>query len=74
MCHPPLGVGQVASAGCSVPGAVRVSGEAALGAGLPVHAAAVEGDLGDAGGGAHVQLLLQGETEAGESFETGGAS
>ena len=54
----PLGVGQVARAGGAVPGAVGVSGQAALGARLPVHTAAVEGHLGDARVRAHVQLLL----------------
>lgn len=56
--HTPLGIWKVAGAGRSIPGAVRVSGKAALSTGLPVHAAAVEGDLGDAGVRAHVQLLL----------------
>lgn len=60
LCHTPFGVWEVAGAGRSIPGAVRVSGKAALSTGLSVHAAAVEGDLRDAGVWAHIQLLLWG--------------
>lgn len=43
-----LGIWQVASTGCSIPGAVWVSCQAALSTGLPIHTAAVQGDLGNA--------------------------
>ena len=58
--HKPLGVWQVASTWCSVPGTVRVPGKAALGTGLPIHTAAVEGDLGNTRVWSQVQLLLWG--------------
>lgn len=67
--HTPFGVWKVAGAGRSIPGAVGVSGKAALSAGLPVHAAAVEGHLGDAGVGAHIQLLLWGQGEVGQMWD-----
>lgn len=55
----PLGSGKVSGTLGAVPGAVRVPGQAALGAGFPVHLAAVQGHLGDAQGRAQVQLLLK---------------
>lgn len=55
----PLGGGKVSGTLGAVPGAVRVPGQAALGAGLPVHLAAVQGHLRDAQSRAQVQLLLQ---------------
>lgn len=58
LCHRPLGVGEVASTGCSIPGAIRVSGQAALSAGFPINTAAVEWNLGNARVRAHIQLLL----------------
>lgn len=58
LCHRPLGVWQVASTGCSIPGTVRVSGQAALSTGLPIHTAAVKGNLGNACVWAQIQLLL----------------
>lgn len=55
----PLGGGKVSGTLGAVPGAVRVPGQAALGAGFPVHLAAVQGHLRDAQSRAQVQLLLQ---------------
>lgn len=53
-------VGRIeARAAQAVPGAVGVSGEAAVGAGRAVSVATVQGDLRDPKLGADVQLLLQ---------------
>lgn len=57
-CSPLLG-GGVAGAGLAVPGAVGVSGQAAVGAGLAVDVAAVQRQLGQSHRRRHVQLLLQ---------------
>lgn len=54
----PLCVWQVASTGSSIPGTVRVSGQATLSAGLPVYTAAVKWNLGKACVRADIQLLL----------------
>lgn len=56
--HRPLGVWQVASAGCSIPGTVWVSGKAAFSTGLPIHTTTVKGDLGNACVWSQIQLLL----------------
>lgn len=53
-----LAVGYVACAQRAVPGAVRVSGQAALGAGFAVSLTAVQLHLGHTCRGAHVQGLL----------------
>lgn len=58
MSHRPLGVWQVASAGCSIPGTVRVSGKAAFSTGLPINTATVKGNLGNACVWSQIQLLL----------------
>lgn len=58
MSHRPLGVWQVASAGCSIPGTVRVSSKAAFSTGLPIHTATVKGNLGNACVWSQIQLLL----------------
>lgn len=58
LCKPFAG-GIEAGTAESVPGAVRVSGQAAVGAGRAVRVAAVQGHLGDPELGAGVQLLLQ---------------
>lgn len=55
---PPLGGWKVSGALCAVPGAVRVSGQAALGAGFTVHLTTVQRHLGDTQSRAKVQLLL----------------
>lgn len=52
--------GHVGAAGVSVPGAVGVPGQAALGAHLAVQLALVQAQLGDALPGAHKQPLLEG--------------
>lgn len=53
-------VRQVARAHRSVPGAVRVPGQAALGAGVPVRLAAMQLHQSHAGGRTHIQGLLVG--------------
>lgn len=63
MCLSPTGLlplcsGKVARAGGAVPGAVGVSGEAALGTGFPVNGTPVQGELCDPCGGAGIELLL----------------
>lgn len=55
----PLAVGIKAGAAESIPGTVRVSGEAAVGAGRAVGVAAVQRDLRDPVLRADIQLLLQ---------------
>lgn len=55
----PLASGIKAGAAESIPGTVRVSGEAAVGAGRAVGVAAVQRDLRDPVLRADIQLLLQ---------------
>lgn len=55
----PLASGIKSGAAESIPGAVRVSGEAAVGAGRAVGVAAVQRDLRDPELRADIQLLLQ---------------
>lgn len=57
----PLCSRKVARAGGAVPGAVGVSGQAALGAGFPVNVTAVQRQLGHPHHGTDVELLLQKE-------------
>lgn len=45
-------------AGMAIPGAVRVPGQAAVGAGCAVDVAAMQGHLGNPFVGTHIQLLL----------------
>lgn len=56
----PFAVGQVSRAHRSVPGAVRVPGQAALGTGVPVSLAAMQLHQSHAGRRAHIQGLLLG--------------
>lgn len=51
--------GHVGAAGVSVPGAVGISGQAALGAGLPIQLTLVQAQLGHTFPGAHKQPLLE---------------
>lgn len=60
----PAHSGHVGAAGMSVPGAVGISGQAALSAGLTVQLTLVERQLGHALTGAHEQPLLE-EDEGG---------
>lgn len=62
----PLLRGGVTGAGLAVPGTVRVSGQAAVGAGLAVNIAPVESQLGQPHRGRHVELLLWEKMENGE--------
>lgn len=54
----PLCSRKIARAGGAVPGAVGVSGEAALRTGFPVNVTPVQGELRDPRGGADIELLL----------------
>lgn len=55
----PADSGHVGAAGVSVPGAVGVSGQTALGTGLTVELTLIQSQLRDAFSGADVQPLLQ---------------
>lgn len=59
-------VGDVSSAGGAIPSAVRVSGQATLGASLAVGLATVKLHLSHAGWGAHIQGLLMSKRREGQ--------
>jgi len=61
----PAHSGHVGAAGMSIPGAVGISGQAALGTGLTVQLTLVQGQLGHTLPGAHKQPLLKEEEERG---------
>lgn len=61
--------GHVGAAGVSVPGAVGISGQAALSTGLTVQLALVQGQLGHTLLGAHKQPLLEEEERRGRGGE-----
>lgn len=64
----PLSGREVSGTLRAIPGAVRITCQAALGASLAVHIAAVQGHLGDPDRGSEIELLLW--TRSRDSHET----
>lgn len=65
LLSPPAHGGHIGTAGMSVPGAIGISGQAALSAGLTVQLTLVQGQLGHTLPGAHKQPLLKEEERRG---------
>ncbi len=65
MSYLPAYGGHVGAAGMSVPGAVGISGQAALSAGLAIQLTLVQAQLGHTLPGAHKQPLLEMEESRG---------